>query len=152
MLQSVAWQKIIGKQMELAANRVSFGDDRKYSHVLTKQEAKAAAKNRSTKIDPEKAKAAFRNYQRSQKAFDKKLKQNQKEIDRVRKQANRIRKQSNTIKKQQQTIDQMRDMLKMSFAMFSDGIKAAGGTRDQAIKQFAQKMNMSESKLKGVLK
>lgn len=59
MLQSVAWQKIIGKQMELAANRVSFGDDRKYSHVLTKQEAKAAAKNRSTKIDPEKQKPRF---------------------------------------------------------------------------------------------
>lgn len=152
MLQSPAWHRIIGRQMEVQSSKVGFGDDRKLTHVVTGNEAKDAARNRSTKINENKIKAAHRQYQRSQKALDRKLKAETKEIERIRRQAKRIRKQQNTINKQNQKLNEMRDMLKMSFNLFADGVKGAGGTRDQAIKQFAKQMNMSQAKLKGALK
>lgn len=152
MLQSASWHKIIGRQMEVQATRVGFGDDRKRTHVIKGDEAKEAARNRSTQINQDKVKSEFRKYQRSQKALDKAISAGSKEIEKIRSQAKRIRKQSNTIKKQDQQLREMRDMLKASFSMFADGMKATGGTRQDAIKAFAQRMNMSETKLKGALK
>lgn len=152
MLQSASWHRIIGRQMEVQASRIAYGDDRKRTHVIKDQEAKEASRNRSTQINPSKVQAQFKKYQRSQKALDQALKKGSKEIEKIRSQARRLRKQNNTIKKQNQQIGEMRDMLKASFNMFADGIKATGGTRQDAISKFAKQMNMSETKLKGVLK
>ena len=152
MLQSIAWHTVLAKQMELQANKIGFGDDRKSNHVLTASELKQASKNRSTKINQAKSQAAYRKYVKSQDALAKKITANSKEIEKIRKQANKIRKQSNTIKKKDQELTKMRDMLRMSFGIYHDANKAGGMTKAQAISGFAKQMGVTESKLKQVLK
>ena len=152
MLQSTAWHTVLAKQMELQASRIGFGDDKKSNHVLTAGELKQANKNRSTKINQSKAQAAYAKYKKAQSSLAKHINTSHKEIEKIRQQANKIRKQSNTIKKQAQNINGMRDMLKMAFSMFWDGLKANGKiTKDDAIRQYAKQMNLTESKLKKVL-
>lgn len=152
MLQSAAWQNIIARQMEIAANKIGFGDDRKLNHILNDKEIKEAAKNRSTKINHDKVKMEWLKYQRSNKGLAKKLKTNSKEIDLIRKQANKIRKQANKIKSQSDENKMLRDMFKMNFSIFEDKFKAGGGNRSDAIKAFAKEKNFSIEKLKQVLK
>lgn len=152
MMQSATWHPIIATQMKKAAKRVGYGDDRKFNHVLTDKELKQSRKNRSTKVNQAKAKAAFEKYSRNIKAFDKQLKTQSKEIKKIREQANRLRKQSETIKKKDQQLSQAKDLLKMSFVMFADQYTMAGKSRDDAINTFAKKVGMTPSKLKGILK
>ncbi|MEC6832974.1 hypothetical protein VXS06_14500 [Photobacterium toruni] len=153
MLQSIAWHGVLARQMEVQASKIGFGDDRKSKHVLTDSELKEANKNRSTKINSAKAQAEYRKYKRAQDGLAKKLTASGKEIEKLRKQANKIRKQSNTINKKNQELSKIRDMLRMSFSMYHDTRVAGGGsTKAESIKAFAAKMNVSESKLKQVLK
>ncbi|MCG3884122.1 phage tail protein [Photobacterium leiognathi] len=152
MLQSVAWHGVLARQMEVQASKIGYADDRKSKHVLTASELKEASKNRSTKINSAKVQAEYRKYKKAQAGLAKKLTSGKKEIEKLRKQANKIRKQANTIKKKDQELTKMRDMLRMSFTMFHDMRVAGGSTKADSIKAFAKKMNVSESKLKQVLK
>lgn len=152
MLQSPTWQKIIANQMERSAKRSAFGDDRKYNHVLTDAELTDSKRNRSTKINKDKISAEYKRYQRNLNAFEKKLKVDSKQIEQIRNQAKRIRKQNEKIKKRDQQISVMRDMLKSSFSLLADQYSIQGRTREQAITDFANRMNMTTAQIRKAIK
>ena len=144
MLQSLAWHRILAKQMEVQAKRNGFGSDNR-THNLTPEEQKAAAKNRKTKTDKSAAEKEHNKYLRSQAAMDKKLAKQKRDGERSVRQARRIRKQNNKI-------NELSDMLRVGFQNFADGYKMQGKTKQQAITDYAKMMNVSEGKLKGIVK
>lgn len=144
MLQSLAWHRILAKQMEVQAKRVGYGSDNR-THTLNQEEQKAAAKNRKTKVDKSAAEKEHDQYLRSQRAMDRKLAKQKHDGERATRQSRRIRKQNNKI-------NELSDMLKVGFHNFADTYKVQGKTKQQAITDFAKLMNVSEGKLKGLVK
>lgn len=144
MLQSIAWQRILAKQMEIQAKRTGYGDDNR-THFLTAQEKKAAAKNKKAITDQDSATKAHEKYQRAQAALQRKLQQQEKAVDKVKRQARKISEQNKQIK-------ELGAMLKMSYQVFRDGYKLQGKSEHDAITDFAKNMNVSPSKLQELIK
>ncbi len=153
MLQSKAWHRILATQMKAQAKRVGYGQTRNYT--LSKEEQKQAAKNRKVKADKGQAEKAYRQYVRAQKAMELKIKQSAKEADITKRQAKKIRKQDQAIQRKDQEIKELRqvaDMMKMGFSNFNDGYKLQGKSRSEALTDYAKMMNVSETKLKRIIK
>ncbi|HHY0551851.1 TPA: hypothetical protein ACVU5P_004170 [Vibrio parahaemolyticus] len=145
MCQSVAWHRIIAPRMEAQSKMIGFGDDkRQTTSFLNKEEQKAASKNRKTKIDQDKARKEHAKYEKAQKAMAKKIKSSGKDSETIKRQARKLRKQS-------QQIQDLSQMMKANFNVFADTYKAQGKTKSQALKDFAKQLNVSESKLKGIV-
>jgi hypothetical protein len=144
MLQSVAWQRIIAAQMKAQAKRIGYGSDNR-THTLTKAEQKEASKNRKVKTSQSAADKAHRNYVKATKAMEKAVSKTLRDNSTTKRQARKIRKQSNQIK-------ELNDMLKMGFSNFHDGYKLQGKTKADAVRDFAKMMNVTESKLKRIVK
>lgn len=146
MFQSIAWHRQLAKRMETQSRLVGFGDDkRQTTSYLTESDQKAAAKNRRTNIDQEKATKAFKAYDRSQKAMEKKIKNMSRDRELIKRQAKKVRTQA-------KQIQGLTGMIKANFNVFADGYKAQGKTKAQALKDYASNMNVTEHYLKDLVK
>ncbi len=143
-LQSKAWHRILAKQLEAQAKRVGFGSDNR-TYILSKDEKKAAAKNRKNTVDQEAANKEYRRYLRASKALEKKIKQRGTDKEKIKRLARGKRKAT-------QEAQKLRDSMKAGFMNFADSYKMQGKTKAEAITDFAKMMNLSESKLKGMVK
>ncbi|WP_318491928.1 hypothetical protein [Photobacterium leiognathi] len=156
MLQSPAWQRIIANQMAKQAKRVSFGDDRMNSHVLTDAELKQAAKNRSTLIDKSKtekaAKRDFKRYEKAQKAFAKKVKQDEAFTKKIRAMANRSRKAEQRAIKLESQLQSKKDLVKAMYSMMKDVYSMQGKKASDVVDDMASKFKVTTAKIKAMLK
>lgn len=156
MIQSAAWQRLLVKQMTMQAKRIGFGDDRRLNHTLTQDEQKAAARNRSTLIDKGKAdKAAekdFKNYKRSQTALAKKLKADEVTAKRLKLALNRKRKAEQKNVKLTEQLQQQKDTIKAMYGLMRDAYKLQGKKAADVVRDMAKQLQVSESKIKAIIK
>ncbi|EGQ7810298.1 phage tail protein [Vibrio parahaemolyticus] len=146
MCQSIAWHRLMATRMQAQSKFVGFSDDKRHStHYLDKEEQKAAAKNRKNKVNQDKARQAHAAYEKTQEAMAKKLKASGRDTETVKRQARKLRKQA-------QQIQDLSQMMKANFNVFADTYKAQGKTKAQALKDYAKQLNVSENKLKGIVK
>lgn len=156
MVQSAAWQRLLAKQMEIQAKKIGYGDDRKLHHTLTADEAKAAARNRSTVINKSKVdKAALRDfnrYKKSQEALAKKIKADDKLAKKMQLALNRKRKTDLKNKRLQDKNNNQRDVIRAMYGLMKDVYKMQNKTASDAVKDLASKLNLSESDIRTYLK
>ncbi|MCG6387513.1 hypothetical protein [Vibrio fluvialis] len=145
MLQTPSIQRQLVVQMKRQANKVGFGDDNKTVFIDEKVQAQIRRANRGKQTDRAAADRAYSKYEKAQKALARKIASQSKADETVKRQARKIRKQS-------QELSQMRDMIKFGFSTFYDAYKVQGKTEAQALTDYAKRMNVSESKLKGLIK
>ncbi len=145
MLQSPAWHRLIGKRMSYQMKRVGFGDDKKTTSYLTTKEKKAAAKNRSTKVNVDKAKREYNRYLKASKGFEQKVKQRGTDAQLIKRQAKKIR-------KAESRAEMFSDIIKLQFQTFSDGYTAQGRTREEALNDFAKQSKVSVSAMRKIVK
>ncbi len=139
-LQSKAWHRILAKRLEMQAKKIGFGSDNK-TYILSKEEKKAAAKNRKNNVDQEAATKEYNRYLRASKALEKKIKQRGTDKERIQRLARKNR-------QERQKTQELRDSFKAGFINFHDSYKMQGKTKADAITDFAKMMNISESQLK----
>lgn len=144
MLQTPSVQNILAVQMEKQANRVGFGSDNKAVYIDKETQAKIRKANRGKTTSKAKADREYQKYQKAQTAMAKMLKKKGTN-DTVKKQARKIRNQN-------KQLNQMRDVIKMAFNAFADGYTAQGKSKTTAIRDYAKQINVSESRLRGLLK
>lgn len=151
MLQSPVWSKLLGREMSRQAKRNGYGDDKYTSTVFTGPDAAKLAKNRTTKIDAEKARASYAAYQKRQAALSKRLKDGDKDIERQREKLKKSRKNlkaaNEKLKKaeaenrelQRQAKELMRDRIRVQYQSFVDAFQLAGLDKSKAFEAFAKK-------------
>lgn len=156
MLQSVAWQRLLAKQMQIQASRIGFGDDRLTHYTLTEKDKKATSKNRSTVVNQAKAQQElakeYRQYQRSQAAFERKIKQDEKLAKRAKNAANRARKARLQTARLSEQLKEKRDAIRVMFSMMKDAYSLVGKGKGEVIKDMATRFGVSESKIKAIVK
>lgn len=145
ILQTPSLQNILAREMEKQADRVGFGSDNKTVFATKQEQAKIQRANRDKVTDKGKADRDYQKYQRAQRAMERKIKLSGKQSEAIKKQARKLRKQS-------EQLSQLRDMVLLGFNAFADAYSMAGKSRSDAIKDYAKRVNVSESKLKGMLK
>ncbi|KAB2116637.1 phage tail protein [Vibrio alginolyticus] len=145
MMQTPSIQRQLVKEMKRQADKVGFGSDNRTQFIDEKTQAQIRRANRGKQTDRNKADRDFAKYQKAQKALDRKLAAQGKTSDKVKRQARRLRKQQNQL-------TQMKDMIVFGFNSFADGYKAQGKTKAQAINDYAKQLNVTPSRLKGLLK
>lgn len=145
MLQTPSIQRQLLKGMEKQANKVGFGDDNKTVFIDEKTQAQIRRANRGKQTDRAAADRAFAKYEKAQRALTKRIANRAKTDETVKRQARKIRTQNNELRA-------MRDMIKFSFAAKVDAYKSQGKSEAQAIRDLAKQMNVSESKLRGLVK
>lgn len=143
LLQSPAWHRILSKQMKAQAKRVGFGSDNRMRY-LSDDEKKAASKNRKTKTDQSAAIREYNKFTRSQKAMDKKIKQQRKNNQTTQRQARKRRQQSKKLNEYDQ-------MIKVGFRNFYDGYKLQSKTKKEAVNDYAKLMGVSTNKIERMI-
>lgn len=167
MMQSVAWQRPLAKQMELQSRLNGFGDDHIKNYWLTDDEKKAASKNRKLTVNQDQARAEYRKYRNRLSALSKKLKQNPElnkkrheqlkklrvkhakamdEIAKLTKENERLKaKQKLAAKRTANKADVMakRDAMKLAANAVIDSFVYQGFTEKQAIEAYAASSKIS---------
>ncbi|WP_413113426.1 hypothetical protein [Thaumasiovibrio sp. DFM-14] len=163
MLQGSAWHGVLVGQMKAQAKRISFGDDKKYTHVVKGSEAKKANRNRATKVNVDKAEQAYNRYVKDQAKFAKALKKHGAVINKKRKESSlrdrrvgeledKVKSTSKAARKASQQADKMRDMIRNGFNIKYDGYKMQGKTKAQAIADYATELGTSQNQVKEMIK
>lgn len=160
MLQSVSWQRILANQMAYQANANGYSDDHQRNHYLNQEEKTAAAKNRKTEANQDKARTEFARYQQRQQQFAKKLRENPQRNAEIRAKLSEERKARLALRREnaklQQEMEKMRqqlarnanDALKLQLQNFIDGAKLAGVPEGSAMAAFANTNKLPLSMVK----
>lgn len=153
MLQSPAWHRPLAAQMRIQATRTGYGDDHRNNAYLTKEEQKAASKNRKLTVNQDKARAEYKKYLSRQAALKRKLKENpeankaNKELLKKTKKVNaQLSKENAALKRRNAELERAaRDSLKLRISSFIDTAKLAGVSEKKAIAAFAKANKLDES-------
>lgn len=156
MMQSVAWQRLLAREMQKQAARNGFGDDKATNKVFDGDDAKAAAKNRAGPISVDKLREEFRKYQQRQQSLGKKLKKDAGLVDKLRKELTRTRKQLKDNERKAAAINKQakalaRDKVKLQLTSFIDAFKLIGKNTDEALTAFSDKNGVPIETLRKLL-
>jgi hypothetical protein len=158
MLQSPTWHKPLSLQMRLQATRNGYGDDYRKNTYFSKEEQKAANKNRKLTVNQDKAREDYKRYISRLGAIQRKLKENpeankaiREQLKQVKSDRSKLAKENTQLKKRNAQLEQMaRDAMRVKLSSFIDGAKVAGLSESKAVDAFAKANKLTPEAIKNL--
>lgn len=158
MLQSPTWHRPLAAQMKRQATLNGYGDDHRANTYFSKDDQKAANKNRKLTVNQDKAREEYRRYIGNMAKLQKKLRENPEANQAMRDQLKKAKASTAKLEKENQALtarnaqleQQARDVMRMRLSAFVDGAKLAGISEAQALKAFSAQNKISPAALKKI--